>query len=589
MGAHAVGQIFGGRYRIVQMLGAGGMGAVYEAFDMSLGRRVALKVLHPHLALRGELVARFLREAHATARLQHPNLIAVTDAGPPALLAGQPSTEPAFLVMEYLEGRSLAQEIERAPLSPLRAANIAAQVLAALEVAHASGIVHRDIKPDNVFLTAFMRGDLVKVLDFGIAKLRDEVGQKLTATGAMVGSPAYMSPEQARGEAVDPRTDIYGVGACLYHALTGRLPFDGSSVPQMVVSILRDTPPPVSSVRKDVPEGLSAIVFRAMAKERDARYVDAREMRSALERFMAGADVGAIGETVSADALPRLSPLVSSSAGVPTLDAPPSYVASASAPPAERTMPEAARAPARNDKLVIVGMVCVTAIVLAALAFSAMKKDKEVAERPSSSALVLSTHEGLASNAPLAPATASVSPRATSPSATALAGMGAGTPSGTSLGKVTATAMAKASSSPSAEDARGPLQPLAGGQGGPPSKKPTGSVKPRLTFIDANGSYDLDLIRAVLASALPRVTECYAKAEYDAVDHMFVNYLIRTERATGRVTGVGGVGSSERSPFLDQCVSAALRTLTFGPMPKPNKGYEHDAGDIKVGYNAEIF
>ncbi len=580
----AVGHVLGGKYRIVRLLGAGGMGSVYEGVDTVLDRRLALKVLHPHLAQRPELVARFLREARATARLQHPNLVAVTDAGPTALLEGKPSSEPAYLVMEYLEGRSLAQEIESAPLSPLRTAAVAAQALAALGVAHTAHIVHRDIKPDNLFLTAFAGGDLVKVLDFGIAKLRDEAGDKLTATGAMLGSPAYMSPEQARGEEVDERTDIYGVGVCMYHALTGRLPFDGASVPQMMVSILRDTPAPISSIRREVPLSLARIVERAMAKDRTGRFVSADQMRSALEQFVAGEDVSVVSATVSADANAgiALAPTQDGSERAPT---PPAYVPAASEPPAA-TMPEAGKVrPSRGLSPWIVGMICCTAIIIAVVS-------KVSPSRPTGKVdPVITPSSSIAASAQLAAPSASLGLADPMVPATVIPGAATVTeksPSPSALASAQKAFVPSKTADPTAADQRAPLQPLAGGASLPPSAKPTGGTKPRIGSIDANGAYDLDLVKAVLASALPAVTECYVKAQYDAVDHGFVYWLIRTDRATGKVAGVGGVGSAERSPYLDHCVAAALKTLTFGPMPKPNKGYEHDAGDIKIMYSAEV-
>ncbi|MFI5298360.1 MAG: serine/threonine-protein kinase, partial [Polyangiales bacterium] len=220
------GALLGGRYRVGRLLGAGGMGAVYEAMQEDLGRRVAIKVLLPEVIASSddaEALRRFAREARAAAALHHPNIVAVTDFSP------GDATAPAFLVMELLQGRSVARAImDEGRLGPERVVTIAIQILAALETAHAAGLVHRDIKPDNVFLvpvTGAAGGELVKVLDFGIAKLARGGGATssgLTATGAVLGTPAYMSPEQARGRDVDARSDLYAVGALMYHALSGR-------------------------------------------------------------------------------------------------------------------------------------------------------------------------------------------------------------------------------------------------------------------------------------------------------------------------------------------------------------------------------
>ncbi|MEO6418406.1 MAG: serine/threonine-protein kinase, partial [Polyangiaceae bacterium] len=207
-----VGSVLGGRYRIVRRMGAGGMGAVYEALQEDLNRRVAVKVLHPHLALDADLVQRFKREAQAAAALGHPNIVHVTD------FQVNPGEQP-FLVMEYLTGKSFRELMkEETRLPAKRAAFIATQVLSALAAAHEANIVHRDIKPDNIFLssTSAMK-DLVKVLDFGIAKLLKPSDEgPLTMAGTVLGTLSYMAPEQARGEVVDHRADLYALGCIMF-------------------------------------------------------------------------------------------------------------------------------------------------------------------------------------------------------------------------------------------------------------------------------------------------------------------------------------------------------------------------------------
>ncbi len=203
------GRILAGRYRLGERLGQGGWGSVYAAVQMDLGRPVAIKVLHTSVALAPDGLARFEREAKAAAALGHPNIAQVSDF---AANLG----EPPFLVMELLTGATLGAAMrESSRLAPARMAWIAYQILAGLDVAHNAGIVHRDIKPDNVFLVA-MPGveDFVKLLDFGIAKLSSESSQHLTTTGTMLGSPAFMAPEQVRSNDVDHRVDLYAVGAC---------------------------------------------------------------------------------------------------------------------------------------------------------------------------------------------------------------------------------------------------------------------------------------------------------------------------------------------------------------------------------------
>jgi serine/threonine-protein kinase len=278
----APGTLIANRYRVARKLGAGGMGAVYEAVQEGLGRKVALKVLLPAYAENPEAVARFQREAQAAASLGHPNIVTVTDFGSDAGVV--------FLVMEFLAGASLAQVIERErSLTQGRAAWIASQVLSALAVAHHAGIVHRDMKPDNVFLTEVSGvRDVVKVLDFGIARFTEQHGNssKLTSTGAVLGTPAYMSPEQARGRAVDARTDLYSVGVMLYEMLTGALPFQATNYHALLFAILEETPPALAALRQDLHPGLIAAVERAMARDIGTRFQTADELRAALAPFV---------------------------------------------------------------------------------------------------------------------------------------------------------------------------------------------------------------------------------------------------------------------------------------------------------------
>jgi serine/threonine protein kinase len=273
--------LLGGRYRLGAPLGRGGMGTVYEAVQEGLGRKVAVKLLDARLAEDRQQLERFRREAEVVAALGHPNIVQVTDFQ-------YSETEP-FLVMELLRGESLASLIQReARLPGARVAFIAAQVLSALAAAHRAGVVHRDIKPDNVFLLADAAvPDTVKVLDFGIAKLApfSSIGDqaKLTGTGAMLGTPAFMAPEQARGAPdVDARADVYAVGATMYQALTGTLPYQAPSIPALLFAIVEQTPPPLGELRPDLPSELVAVIERAMSKDRTARFADADEMRRAL-------------------------------------------------------------------------------------------------------------------------------------------------------------------------------------------------------------------------------------------------------------------------------------------------------------------
>jgi len=268
-------EILAGRYKVGRRLGVGGSGVVYEAVQVRLGRKVAIKILHPELAKRRDCLSRLEREARAAAGLGHENIVQVTD------FSSEPG-EVAFLVMELLRGRSMEQTIRKeGPLSGRRVAFIAQQVLSALSEAHEAGIIHRDLKPENIMLTSIAgMNDIVKLLDFGIAKLMDDTGNaRLTVTGFNPGTPAFMSPEQARGAELDERTDIYSLGVVMFNALTGKLPFSGKNYNAMTYAILNDVPAPLS----DMDSKLTAVVGKAMARDPDRRYQTAGDMASALE------------------------------------------------------------------------------------------------------------------------------------------------------------------------------------------------------------------------------------------------------------------------------------------------------------------
>ncbi len=277
-----VGKTAGGRYNLVRLLGKGGMGEVYEAQHAIIGRRFAVKFLHPHLASNSEAVARFQREAQAAGRLENENIVAVVDAG--TADDGAP-----YLVMEYLEGENLAQLLVRGgPLPAPRAAYILIQACRGLAAAHSRGIVHRDIKPANLFICRRNdSSDLVKVLDFGIAKLHTgRAGTGLTQTGTTMGTPQYMSPEQARGaKEVDHRTDIYALGVVLYQILSGAQPHPGDSYHQILYHVLTQEPAPLDSTRPNLPFGLSAVVEKAMARNAGDRYASVTHLMGALIPF----------------------------------------------------------------------------------------------------------------------------------------------------------------------------------------------------------------------------------------------------------------------------------------------------------------
>jgi eukaryotic-like serine/threonine-protein kinase len=258
-----------GRYRIVEQLGAGGMGVVYSATDEKLGRTVAVKILPAGVLTSEDARERFRREALALARLNHPHIAALYDVGE------QDGVD--YIVMECVQGQSLRTALQGGPLTVVEATRIALQIAEALEEAHAQGVVHRDLKPANVMITA--KGS-AKVLDFGVAKLLagTEIAQSLTEAVGPIGTPLYMSPEQALGERVDARTDLWSLGALYYEMLTGGSPFHGASVLAVLHSVIADRFPPVRELRPDAPEEADHIVNRAMQKDLERRYASAAEM-----------------------------------------------------------------------------------------------------------------------------------------------------------------------------------------------------------------------------------------------------------------------------------------------------------------------
>jgi tRNA A-37 threonylcarbamoyl transferase component Bud32 len=274
-----IGQRIADRYRVISVIARGGMGAVYEAIDERLDRRVAIKVLLQDLVEDRTIAARFEREARAAARLSHPSIVQVFDFGIAADGA-------AYLVLERVVGRTLATILgTEGRVAPARAADIVEQALGALATAHASGIVHRDIKPPNLMVVASGVGDreLVKVLDFGIAQLKTGTAYtRLTSTGMILGTPAFMAPEQARGEATDARVDVYAMGVVLYCLLTGVSPFHSRDIAEVVMRVLEHTPPRADAIAPGVPPSLAAIAERAMQKRAEHRFPSADAFALAL-------------------------------------------------------------------------------------------------------------------------------------------------------------------------------------------------------------------------------------------------------------------------------------------------------------------
>src|SRR3954467_15709957 len=285
-----IGRTFDTRYVIERKLGSGGMADVYLAEDQELGRRVALKLLDERHASDEQFVERFRREAQSAAGLNHPNIISIFDRGR--------AEGTYYIAMEYLDGRTLKELLVRNGPTPIPIAiDYARQIIAGLSFAHRNGIIHRDIKPHNIVVGPDGR---LKVTDFGIAR---SGASQMTEAGSIVGTAQYLSPEQARGAPVDPRSDLYSLGIVLYEMLTGRVPFTGDTPVEIAMKHLSQVPEPPSKLRSGVPHDLDAIVMRALAKDPDHRYSSAEEMDADLARIARGASVSRRTEEAMTQAL----------------------------------------------------------------------------------------------------------------------------------------------------------------------------------------------------------------------------------------------------------------------------------------------
>jgi serine/threonine protein kinase len=281
----AVGTL-SGRYEIGDRLGSGGMSNVYKATDLTLERTVAVKVLAEHLSDDERFVARFRREALAVAKLIHPNIVQVYDSGV--------DDHRHYIVMEYVDGRSGAQILQRqGPIGPETAAEVGVQACAGLDYAHRRGIIHRDVKPGNLMIVGGPGGGsaqlTVKLTDFGIARALEQT--RITQVGSVVGTAAYLAPEQVRGEEATPATDVYALGVVLYQFLTGRLPYEGSTLAELAVRQQNERPLPPSTYNDEVSETLGAAVLRALDGDPSRRYASADELAGGLQRGLQGEDV----------------------------------------------------------------------------------------------------------------------------------------------------------------------------------------------------------------------------------------------------------------------------------------------------------
>ena len=286
------GTLLGGRYELDQIIGRGGMAEVWRARDLRLIRDVAIKRLRIDLASDPTFQARFRREAQSAAGLNHPNIVAVYDTGEEIIedASGRSIAVP-YIVMEYVEGHTVKDLISDGTAVPINEAiEIVSGVLSALQYSHANHLVHRDIKPGNIMLTSDGK---VKVMDFGIARALTDSQATMTQTNAVVGTAQYLSPEQARGEAVDARSDLYSTGVVLFELLTGRPPFKGDSAVAVAYQHVEQIPPTPSSILSDIPDSLDRVVLKALAKNREDRYPSAAAMLADLQRVARGLDVGA--------------------------------------------------------------------------------------------------------------------------------------------------------------------------------------------------------------------------------------------------------------------------------------------------------
>src|SRR5487761_1299187 len=272
--------VYNGRYELINQIARGGMAEVYLAHDLLLDRPVALKVLFSELSSDSAFVARFRREAQAAANLSHPNIVPIFDWGE--------ADATYFIVMEYVDGEALSSIIRtQAPLAGAQAASIASDIAKALAYAHRHGVVHRDVKPGNVLISA---DGQVKVTDFGIARATG-ADEQVTQTGLVMGTATYFSPEQAQGLEVDGRSDIYSLGVVLYEMVTGRAPFTGETPVAIAYQHVREQPAAPRSINPAIPSALEAIILQAMAKLPAERFRSADEMRADLDRFVRGQTV----------------------------------------------------------------------------------------------------------------------------------------------------------------------------------------------------------------------------------------------------------------------------------------------------------
>jgi serine/threonine protein kinase len=386
------GEILAGKYRVERVLGVGGMGVVVAALHIALDERVAIKFLLPEALTNAEAVARFAREARAAVKIKSQHVARVIDVG--TLETGAP-----YMVMEFLKGQDLSNHLRANGALPIAdAVDYVLQACEALAEAHALGIVHRDLKPANLFLTTLADGSpCVKVLDFGISKVTNPAASGpdlgMTKTQAVMGSPLYMSPEQmASSRDVDGRADIWAMGTILYELVTGRVPFNADTMPQLCAMILQYPPDPPQSIRPDMPEGLTQVMLRCLEKDRNRRFGNVAELAHALVPF------GSRAAERSAERVSR----VLSAAGISSSQVP---VPSLPAPPQEAATNAAwGQTQHRRSNTALWAVLAVLALGAAGAAFFFMRPSEPAATGPSGTAEATSAESAAAPAAESAPA-----------------------------------------------------------------------------------------------------------------------------------------------------------------------------------------
>lgn len=382
----SIGDVIDGKYRIVRLLGEGGMGAVYEGENIRIHRSVAIKVLHAGVADNKEAVQRFEREAQAAGRIGSEHIVEVLDLG------NLPDGD-RFMVMEYLQGDSLSSRIQsRGRLSPQETYRIVRQILEGLKAAHGAGIIHRDLKPDNAFLLKSRGGqpDFVKLLDFGISKfstLSGEAGFSMTRTGAVMGTPYYMSPEQAKGgKDLDLRSDLYAVGVIVYEAITGRVPFNADTFNELLFKIVLEAPEPIERIVPDCDPAFVQIVQKAMARDPAQRYQSAAEFQQVLDQWAQGAGAAAMPMVAAAPAAMAQAPAAAASAVVPQGAGPAAQTGTAGAwSNTDARLPEGGQLKKSNTGMTI-GIAAGALVVIGAIGFVVTRKGGGEAQAAASAA-----------------------------------------------------------------------------------------------------------------------------------------------------------------------------------------------------------